>query len=486
MSISESSFKVYVGTFPERNVSFSGNAITVYQIGSFKYESTKILNNLDVINDYYGENPSETCTTSLFGCTERLTVPIPPNVCPPGGGGGGGQPGRDGAPGADGADGLSTIIQLALNTTITPTCTDPPQVTGSITPPTPINDTQQSQTLTLNFALPPSCPGGGGGGGDGPTVSAIGDDQTNTLAESNRINVSSGINTDLGSGITNPTKTIDIQIHCKAIGYIKLNAYTWDASINRWLYNGYPHLFMIGENQKIFTDSLAPTHPKYNELLSDLVNVAEGAYSVCIPLHADFAEVTPPGGTTAETSGLIMGRHPSLPQSYPYPDPKPIVKLYQLDGQYFLNETYTYTVKKQARITKATYLTQYNKPFWKYEVQFGETSYNIQDPLLKPAEFFNNLAPRDRWQTRYGFRTTVIAYNMYEVGNTASSGYGYALDPSGYVPPPSGQLHGGGFRLQTSPSFLFSHVPINTIVDVEVDNNGGFYFKQPNAIIGVC
>jgi hypothetical protein len=63
------------------------------------------------------------------------------------------------------------------------------------------------------------------------------------------------------------------------------------------------------------------------------------------------------------------------------------------------------------------------------------------------------------------------AKNTLEIGNTATSAYGFALDGSG--------------NLEEFPGFQFLPVPIGTHVII-INNNGSFYFSAPNPIIGSC
>ena len=71
------------------------------------------------------------------------------------------------------------------------------------------------------------------------------------------------------------------------------------------------------------------------------------------------------------------------------------------------------------------------------------------------------------------------------MGNTISSAYGYTLSTSNsYTTATSTTPE--GFKLNSATGFLFSHVPIGSIVDIEVDSKGSFYFKAPNAVVGIC
>lgn len=487
MNLSDSSFKIYVGTFPERNVSFSANSITVYQIGKFKYEATKILNNLDIINEFYGEGGTESCTSSLFGCTEKLIVPVPPTTCPGGGGGGTGPAGPPGPAGTNGANGLNgKSIFITVADVIPLPCSSTPL--ANISPPAdvPGSDNTQSQTLTLS--LPVSC---GGGEGGSPTVNV--DNNSETTTEAERINFRSGINAILNSSKTDiaGVDTIHINATCTAVGFIKLLSVTWDATKQRWRYRGLPQLFMSttrntnnpGESfplnyvatQLAYSTGIGAGQP----VLENILNWAEDSSPVSIPVYTDFQIAITADYPTGIPSGLIVPSR-TLPTSHPYPVEHQI-PLYQVEGEFFINEPSKYTIKKQGKITQARYKgsgSDHNSPIWEYEIEFGQTTYNPQAPNNKKPTF-----TASDWKAASESEAKGIGYNLYEVSNTSNLAYGYPISGN-YVPPNSTTGTPGGFQI--NPQILFSHVPVGTIVDVELDSNGGFYFKSPNAIVGVC
>jgi hypothetical protein len=113
-------------------------------------------------------------------------------------------------------------------------------------------------------------------------------------------------------------------------------------------------------------------------------------------------------------------------------------------------------------------------PKWRYKVKFCSVDSIITGttgPTTTPINFKS--------------KSTAWAYNQLEVGNTISSAYGYTLSTSNSYTAATGTTP-EGFKLNSTTGFLFSHVPIGSIVDIEVDSKGNFYFKAPNAVVGIC
>ena len=463
MSINQPSFKVYVGTFTDKSVNVSGNTITIYQINSYTHALAKILDEVEVINEYYDTTEviaSALCTESLFGCNERSIVRVNNNCTTTTGTGAQGPPG---APGQDGANGLSSIITLNV---VPISCGQPPS--GSISSPVATGTGQQSQQLTLN--LPEACPNGPGGGG--PDVKVTGSDGTSstTATNSTAINLDSGINIDLGA--TKPTTSshqINIQANCTAIGYIKIFSVEYDDATKSFVYQGNPSEFMTNTNLTATSDN-----PAFSDTDIMVLNVAETGSVISVPLgvplqgaqylNLDSGFTYPTGGATP-TAVLIM--------------PEIVVPLFQTvneNGQKirFINQRNPLngTVKK-AKIKDVEIFNNHTSgPKWRYKVEFGDISFSLTNVNL-PPEFV-----AAAWLDR----TEAWAYNRLEVGNTSNRAYGYPI--SAFKSKTS--TNPEGFSLTNSPEFLFSHVPLNTIIDLEIDSSGFLYFKEPNAIVGVC
>jgi hypothetical protein len=463
MSINQPSFKVYVGTFTDKSVNVSGNTVTIYQINSYTHALAKILDEVEVINEYYDTTQiaSALCTESLFGCNERSIVRVNNNNCTTTTGTG--AQGPQGAPGQNGANGLSSVITLNV---VPVSCGTPPS--GSISSPLPTGTGQQSQQLTLN--LPEACPTGPGGGGPDVKVTGSNGSFSTTATNSTAINFNSGINLDLGS--TKPTSSshqITIQANCTAIGYIKIFAVSYDDATKSFVYQGHPSEFMTNENL-----TATSNNPVFTDADIQVLNIAEIGSTVSVPLGVPLA---PPDG-----SGRVSGF--SYPKGAPLPtsiiiNPEIVIPLFQTvnaAGQKikFINQRNTLNgnVKKAKIKDVKIFNNNASGPKWRYKLELGEISFSTTNSNL-PPEFVAApwLGVSELW-----------AYNRMEVGNTTTVAYGYPISAFKSKTSTSPE----GFSLSNSPEFLFSHVPLNTIIDIEIDSSGSFYIKEPNAIVGVC
>lgn len=92
-----SSFKIFVGVFPPKNIASVGNSITIYQTSAIAYYPATILDNPQIINESYDQND---CENTILGCDENFIVPPPPDNC------GGGTQGPPGPMGPQGPQGL--------------------------------------------------------------------------------------------------------------------------------------------------------------------------------------------------------------------------------------------------------------------------------------------------------------------------------------------------------------------------------------------
>lgn len=471
MAINDASFKIYVGSFTDKNVLASGNALTIYQIGSIQYTPTKILDSIEVINEFYEEGDREAaCTTSLFGCTESLTTTVDP--CP--GGGGTGAQGPPGANGANGANGRSTIIsvtaeQLDCNASPTATITDPS------------NNQDGTQTQILTLGIPSSC--GGDGGSVGVKVTSTGG-SVFSVPSATAIDFKSSGNMALGAAFQGSTQTsINIKATCTAVGYFKILSVRRENG--RFRYRGCPQKFMsIGANN---------TDPNTSEAVDlnfvddvdaiEVVNVAEDNFSTPIPLGVDIgAEYQDiPSALIYPVQGAPGFGGTSVSLSAPL-----TVVLYKDTSNMFQDGTVGEIGQNGGNINKVWFINTKNPlngtllkgkisqvelfdgqnsgPKWRYKLNFCSIDSNI---LAATGPTVNLSVFKSKPQ--------VWAYNQHEIGNTSGSGYGYPVTFSS-----------GTFSLTSSPGFTFNHVPLNQIVDIGVDESGSFYFKAPNTITGAC
>lgn len=97
-----SSFKIFVGVFPPKNIASVGNSITIYQTSVMEYYPATILDNPQIINESYDQND---CENTILGCDENFIVPPPPDNCGGGTQGPPGPPGPQGPPGPAGTGG---------------------------------------------------------------------------------------------------------------------------------------------------------------------------------------------------------------------------------------------------------------------------------------------------------------------------------------------------------------------------------------------
>jgi hypothetical protein len=461
MSINAASFKILVGSFTDKNVLASGNALTIYQIGSIDYKLTTILENVDSINEFYeeGGDSSNPCTSSLFGCTESLVINVDPE-CPNGTGGTGPQ-GPQGPAGASGTSGRTTVIAIAppiaLNCGENPTATIGPPVQDP-------NGATQTQTLTLG--IPVSC---AGGGGENVSVKVThgGGTQFNPGSVS-AIDFKSGANMSFGGGfVGNTSNSINIKATCTAVGYFKiLSMFLED---NRWIYRGLPQKFMRNDVDPNTGDGNADVTFVSDVDFIEIVNLAEDSSSTSIPLGAEIG-----GDYQTFPSGLIYPTQ--TPPTSVSLTVQPIVVLYKdAVGGVFMNTKNPLNGNLlKATIDSVEIFSPTNGPKWRYKIKFCNVDYSIA----------GTTGPTTTATTFKG-KSTAWAYNQLEVGNTISSAYGYTLSTSNSYTAATATTP-EGFKLNSSTGFLFSHVPIGSIVDIEVDSKGNFYFKSPNAVVGIC
>jgi hypothetical protein len=463
MSINAASFKILVGSFTDKNVLASGNALTIYQIGSIDYKLTTILESVDSINEFYeeGGNNSNPCTSNLFGCTESLVVNVDP-VCPTGTGGSGpaGPQGPQGPSGSNGTNARTMIIQMAQVELLD--CGEDP--TSRISDPVDNSD-GVTRTQTLTLGIPVSCPGGGGGGNLAVKVTRTGGDVFNSGSTS-AIDFKSGGNMSFGAAVSGGTTgNINIISNCTAVGKFKIQSVKLETSgplSGRWIYKGLPQKFMVDSNGG---DSFADDNFVLDVDAEEVVNIAEDSSSTSIPLGApislDYQD---------SPFGLIY------PNPTAVPTIQEIVALYKhSNGELFINTKNPLNGNLlKAKIDSVDIFASTSGPKWRYKVKFCSVNSTITSatgPTTTPINFQSNSAA---W-----------AYNQLEVGNTISSAYGYTLSTSNPYTAATGTTP-EGFKLNSTTGFLFSHVPIGSIVDIEVDSKGNFYFKAPNAVVGIC
>ena len=101
-------FKIFVSSFPTKIAFKRSNAIDVYQINKIEYTEAKIIENLTLAGELYGEgttgiNVGESCTSNLIGCDEEFVAPTP--ECETGGTGPRGPAGPAGPQGPTGPQG---------------------------------------------------------------------------------------------------------------------------------------------------------------------------------------------------------------------------------------------------------------------------------------------------------------------------------------------------------------------------------------------
>jgi hypothetical protein len=471
MSINAASFKILVGSFTDKNVLASGNALTIYQIGAIDYKLTTILDSVDLINEFYeeGGNSSNPCTSSLFGCTESLVINVDPE-CPNGTGGTGPQ-GPQGPSGSSGTNGKTTIITVLP--AIPLDCGDPP--TAAISPPVSNADGTQTQTLTLG--IPVSCPGGDGGSTN-VSVQSQGGTSFN-VGSASAINFRSSANMSLGAASpTTSASTINIKATCTAVGYFKI--LSMRIQNNRFIYRGCPQKFMsIGAgNIDPNTSDLVDLNFVDEIDAIEIVNVAEDNFSTPIPLGVDIV------ASQGIATSLV---YPSaVPASSVVLSTPLTVVLYKDTSNMFQDGTVGEIGQNGGNINKVWFINTKNPlngtllkgkiaqvelfdgansgPKWRYILDFCSIDTNIlaaTGPTVNLSVFKG--IPQ------------VYAYNQYEIGNTGNSGYGYPVTFSS-----------GTFSLTSSPGFIFNHVPLNQIVDIGIDESGSFYFKAPNTITGAC
>lgn len=314
------------------------------------------------------------------------------------------------------------------------------------------------------------CGGGGGGGGPvspeptGPAVRVEGSEgSTATSSPTFVIQVKSGLNVDFGA-ISGGTQ-IQIAAHSKAIGYIKLIGYTWDPVNELWLYTGYPQIFMNGENFELSADT------NWSTETLQVYNIAELDSTIkSIPLFAELNKI----------NNIVYGF--SLPKTAPlvsitYNSDR-IVPLYHTKNQngdvWFINQANSITsgTRLKAKITANTERFNSDLAIWKYTATFCKINYIPSIPSSVP--FGNNIIP-----TPYLGESSCRVYNLWELANTPGTAYGYPIN-STY----NNTI--GGFPLLSNTGFGIKAVPLNTVVDLEVDQNGNFYFNAINPIGGGC
>lgn len=93
-------FKIYVSSFADRIAYARNGVVDVYLMGTTVFKEAKIIENATLSSELYSQ-ASESCTSGLFGCDERVVAPPPP--CP--GGGGTGPQGPAGPTGPQGPAG---------------------------------------------------------------------------------------------------------------------------------------------------------------------------------------------------------------------------------------------------------------------------------------------------------------------------------------------------------------------------------------------
>lgn len=308
--------------------------------------------------------------------------------------------------------------------------------------------------------------GGGGGGGTtvpqptGPYVGVEGSlGSTAASSPTLSIQVKSGLNVDFGA-ISSGTQ-IQIAAHSKAIGYIKLVGYTWDPVNELWLYTGYPQIFMNDEN------FVLSANRNWSVETLQVYNIAELDSSIkSIPLFAELNKI----------NNIVYGFN--LPKTTPlvsitYASDR-IVPLYHTKNQngdvWFINQANQITsgIRLKAQITENTDRFNSERATWKYTATFCKINYTPSNP------FGINIIP-----TPYLGESSCSAYNLWELANAPGTAYGYAIN-STY----NNTI--GGFPLQTTTGFGIKAVPLNTVVDLEVDENGNFYFNAINPIGGGC
>ena len=466
MSINAASFKILVGSFTDKNVLASGNALTIYQIGSIDYKLATILENVDSINEFYeeGGSSSNPCTSSLFGCTESLVINVDPQ-CPNGTGGTGpqGPQGPQGPAGSSGTSGRTTIITVAPPTPLN--CGDDP--TAEID--APVQDPNgATQTQILRLGIPVSC---AGGGGENVSVKVThgGGTQFNPGSVS-AIDFKSGANMSFGGGfVGSTTGSINIKATCTAVGYFRILSIALEG--NRWIYRGVPQNFMRNDGTDPNTGAGATNLGFVSEIDAiEVINLAEDSFSTSIPLGAEI-------GTDYQTfpSGLIYPTAGATPTSVILTVQPEVVLYKDASENVFINTKNPLNGNLlKAKIDSVDIFADTSGPKWRYKVKFCSVDSIITaatGPTTTPINFKS--------------KSTAWAYNQLEVGNTISSAYGYTLSTSNsYTTATSTTPE--GFKLNSATGFLFSHVPIGSIVDIEVDSKGSFYFKAPNAVVGIC
>ena len=262
---------------------------------------------------------------------------------------------------------------------------------------------------------------------------------------------------------------ITIQANCTAIGYIQISSVSYDDATKSFVYQGLPSEFMTNENL-----TATSNNPVFSTNSIQVLNIAEIGSTVSVPLGVPLA---PPDGS-GRVSGFVYPKGAPLPTSVVI-DPAIVIPLFQTvnaAGQKikFINQRNTLNgnVKKAKIKDVQIFNNNASGPKWRYKLELGEIEFSTTN---------SNLPPEFVAATWLG-KSEIWAYNRMEVGNTTTIAYGYPISAFKSKTSTSPE----GFSLSNSPEFLFSHVPLNTIIDIEIDSSGSFYIKEPNAIVGVC